>query len=287
MPLSKLLKKQESTFLSAPSVSFHLRQIRRRRIWFRLLSFLHVQSDLWSVASTCCTSRSKELPGGFWARLTTITEILNFRHWLDTLSKPLMSLREPVSRTHVSRTDGSSITTECRIGSVIWSPGLTFSIWRASGLWFQQMEISKPASSRHRICLDSSLDWWILTIGRRLVLFELIHYRSINWLTQQRKLVVSYCTLRSTNGCWFSVGSKFKVAVDSLEKLKSGKISFFPDYPKIGHGDGDESFFAMIHYQAGIGRYLVPKHFPPLDEKFPDLKVTTASEVMDASWKGK
>jgi hypothetical protein len=84
-----------------------------------------------------------------------------------------------------------------------------------------------------------------------------------------------------------SVGSKFNVAVDSLEKLKSGKISFFPDYPSIGHGDGDEAFFAMIHYQAGIGRYLVPSKLPFLDEKFPDIKVTTASEVMDASWKGK
>jgi hypothetical protein len=81
------------------------------------------------------------------------------------------------------------------------------------------------------------------------------------------------------------VGSKFKVAVDSLEKLKSGKISFFPDYPPIGYGDGDEAFFAMIHYQAGIGRYLVPRDLCFLDEKFPDLKVTTASEVMDASWK--
>ncbi|KAH7233544.1 hypothetical protein BKA59DRAFT_504400 [Fusarium tricinctum] len=82
-------------------------------------------------------------------------------------------------------------------------------------------------------------------------------------------------------------GSKFNVAVDSLEKLKSGKISFFPDYPSIGHGDGDEAFLAMIHYQAGIGRYLVPSKLPFLDEKFPDIKVTTASEVMDASWKGK
>jgi hypothetical protein len=83
-----------------------------------------------------------------------------------------------------------------------------------------------------------------------------------------------------------SLGSKFKVAVDSLEKLKSGKISFFPDYPPIGYGDGDEAFFAMIHYQAGIGRYLVPRDLLFLDENFPDLKVTTALEVMDASWKG-
>ncbi|KAF9774463.1 hypothetical protein IL306_007541 [Fusarium sp. DS 682] len=82
-------------------------------------------------------------------------------------------------------------------------------------------------------------------------------------------------------------GTKFDVAVDSLEKLKSGKISFFPDYPPIGHGEGDEAFFAMIHYQAGLGRYLVPRELPALDDKFPDLKVTTALEVMETAWKGK
>ncbi|KAF5024422.1 hypothetical protein F66182_3508 [Fusarium sp. NRRL 66182] len=82
-------------------------------------------------------------------------------------------------------------------------------------------------------------------------------------------------------------GTKFQVVVDSLDKLQSGKISFFPDYPKIGFGDGDEAFLAMIHYQAGIGRYLVPRELSPLDEKFPDVKVTTALEVMETSWKGK
>nr|RBQ96016.1 hypothetical protein FVER53263_08583 [Fusarium verticillioides] len=78
-------------------------------------------------------------------------------------------------------------------------------------------------------------------------------------------------------------GTKFDVAVDSLEKLESGKISFFPDYPSIGHGEGDEAFFAMIHYQAGIGRYLVPRDLPPLDDKFPDLNVTTPLEVMETA----
>lgn len=51
-------------------------------------------------------------------------------------------------------------------------------------------------------------------------------------------------------------------------------------------GDGDEAFFATIHYLAGIGRYLVPRDLPFLDDKFPNLKVTTASEVMESSWKG-
>ncbi|RGP67722.1 hypothetical protein FSPOR_5912 [Fusarium sporotrichioides] len=81
-------------------------------------------------------------------------------------------------------------------------------------------------------------------------------------------------------------GAKFEVAIDSLEKLKSGKISFFLDFPPIGHGDGDEAFFAMIHYQAGIGRYMVPRDLSFLDDKFPDLNITGASEVMESSWKG-
>ncbi|KAG8672384.1 hypothetical protein FPOAC1_005651 [Fusarium poae] len=80
-------------------------------------------------------------------------------------------------------------------------------------------------------------------------------------------------------------GAKFEVAVDSLEKLKSGRISFSPDFPPIGHGDGDEAFFAMIHYQAGIGRYVVPGDLSFLDDKFPDVKMTEASEVMGC-WNG-
>ncbi|RMJ18542.1 hypothetical protein BHE90_000414 [Fusarium euwallaceae] len=82
-------------------------------------------------------------------------------------------------------------------------------------------------------------------------------------------------------------GCKFKVANDSLEKLQSGKISFHEDFPPIGYGEGDQAFFAMLHYQAAIGRYLVPRDYPPLDEEFPDLKITTPREVMETAWKGK
>ncbi|RSL74242.1 hypothetical protein CEP53_000349 [Fusarium sp. AF-6] len=82
-------------------------------------------------------------------------------------------------------------------------------------------------------------------------------------------------------------GCKFKVANDSLEKLQSGKISFHEDFPPIGYGEGDQAFFAMLHYQAAIGRYLVPRDYPPLDEEFPDLKITTPLEVMETAWKGK
>ncbi|RSL98689.1 hypothetical protein CDV31_012474 [Fusarium ambrosium] len=82
-------------------------------------------------------------------------------------------------------------------------------------------------------------------------------------------------------------GCKFKVANDSLEKLQSGKISFHEEFPPIGYGEGDQAFFAMLHYQAAIGRYLVPRNYPPLDEEFPDLKITTPLEVMETAWKGK
>ncbi|RSL60467.1 hypothetical protein CEP54_006779 [Fusarium duplospermum] len=82
-------------------------------------------------------------------------------------------------------------------------------------------------------------------------------------------------------------GCKFQVANDSLEKLQSGKISFHEDFPPIGYGEGDQAFFAMLHYQAAIGRYLVPRDYPPLDAEFPDLKITTPLEVMETAWKGK
>ncbi|KAJ3459548.1 hypothetical protein MRS44_015621 [Fusarium solani] len=82
-------------------------------------------------------------------------------------------------------------------------------------------------------------------------------------------------------------GCKFQVANDSLEKLQSGKISFHEDFPPIGYGEGDQAFFAMLHYQAGIGRYLVPRDYPPLDAEFPDLKITTPLEVMETAWKDK
>ncbi|KAL2672616.1 hypothetical protein Neosp_013329 [[Neocosmospora] mangrovei] len=82
-------------------------------------------------------------------------------------------------------------------------------------------------------------------------------------------------------------GCKFRVANDSLEKLQSGKISFHEEFPPIGYGEGDQAFFAMLHYQAAIGRYLVPRDYPPLDAVFPDLKITTPLEVMETAWKGK
>jgi hypothetical protein len=73
---------------------------------------------------------------------------------------------------------------------------------------------------------------------------------------------------------------------NSLEKLKSGKISFASEFPPIGFRDGDEAFYAMVHYQAGFGRYQIPKG-EKLNAKFPDLKMTSMKEVMEQCWKGK
>ncbi|KAF7551733.1 hypothetical protein G7Z17_g4793 [Cylindrodendrum hubeiense] len=76
-------------------------------------------------------------------------------------------------------------------------------------------------------------------------------------------------------------GSKFQVAYDSLEKLSSGKISFFSEFPPIDL-DGAEAFFAMIHYQAGLERYLI-ENVESLTEKFPEIQMTSAAEVMESS----
>lgn len=73
---------------------------------------------------------------------------------------------------------------------------------------------------------------------------------------------------------------------NSLEKLKSGHISFASEFPDIGFGDGDEAFYAMVHYQAGVGRYQIPEG-EKLNAKFPDLKLTSMKEVMETCWKGK
>lgn len=46
-----------------------------------------------------------------------------------------------------------------------------------------------------------------------------------------------------------------------------------------------EPFYAMIHYQAGLGKYLVPTD-ETLNERLPELKTTSAREVMSV-WKGR
>ncbi|CAG9988028.1 unnamed protein product [Clonostachys byssicola] len=81
------------------------------------------------------------------------------------------------------------------------------------------------------------------------------------------------------------VRGKFEVAYDDLDALKGGKISFASRFPPIGFPD-DEAFFALLHYLAGLGQFSVPSD-DTLNEKFPDIRITTTREVMEASWKGK
>lgn len=81
-------------------------------------------------------------------------------------------------------------------------------------------------------------------------------------------------------------GCKFQVAYDSLEKLKSGSISFFHEFPQIDFIENPEAFFAMIHYQAGLGRYHITD-VESLTDRFPEIKMTRAAEVMESSWTGR
>lgn len=80
--------------------------------------------------------------------------------------------------------------------------------------------------------------------------------------------------------------SKFDIVHDSLEKLDSGHISFASQFPPAGLGDGDEAFLARIHYLAGSGNYRVLSE-ETLNDKFPDIELTTVLEVMEKSWKGR
>lgn len=80
-------------------------------------------------------------------------------------------------------------------------------------------------------------------------------------------------------------GSKFNVAYDSLEKLKAGKISFASEFPNIDFVSDPEAFYAMIHYQAGLGMYEVPTS-DTLNERLPELSITHATEVMGV-WRGR
>ncbi|KAA8650842.1 uncharacterized protein ATNIH1004_003531 [Aspergillus tanneri] len=83
-------------------------------------------------------------------------------------------------------------------------------------------------------------------------------------------------------------GEKFRVIFDSLEHLAGGKISF-PEFPEPDYGlsqDEFEAAVAGIHYLAASNAALVPTE-DPLNNYFPDIKLTTAQEVIESSWKGR
>ncbi|PLB49880.1 NAD(P)-binding protein [Aspergillus steynii IBT 23096] len=82
-------------------------------------------------------------------------------------------------------------------------------------------------------------------------------------------------------------GEKFSVKYEDLETLEKGKISFpeFEDAGFEGSGHSDEAIFALFHRFAAMGDYYVPPE-RALDGRFPDVKVTTAEELMTV-WRGR
>ncbi|OHW90185.1 NmrA-like family protein [Colletotrichum incanum] len=81
-------------------------------------------------------------------------------------------------------------------------------------------------------------------------------------------------------------GSRFRVAYDELETLKSGKISFASEFPEFDLSrEESEELFAKVHYYAGIGRFLVPAE-DTLNSKFPEIIPKTAAQVIKESWEG-
>ncbi|CAG9978339.1 unnamed protein product [Clonostachys byssicola] len=115
-------------------------------------------------------------------------------------------------------------------------------------------------------------------IGR---LMDLEHWDKVSSIVSNTMTMNKLVELaEKTRGC------KFKVVHDSLDRLKSGKISFIEEFPPIGRGDGDQAYFALIHYQIGLGYYRVPNE-NTLNERLSDIVVTSAEEVMKRSWGGR
>jgi len=81
-------------------------------------------------------------------------------------------------------------------------------------------------------------------------------------------------------------GCEFEVAHDSLESLNSGKISFSDRFSPTGISDPveHERFLATLHYEAGTGKFKVPSTHR-LNDRLPEIKVTTVRELLESSWK--
>ncbi|KAK1147810.1 hypothetical protein N8T08_000323 [Aspergillus melleus] len=83
-------------------------------------------------------------------------------------------------------------------------------------------------------------------------------------------------------------GDKFRIIFESMDSLAKGKISF-PEFPEADYGLSNEEWeniLSKIHYLAGMDVALV-KSDDPLNDQFPELKLTTISEVIESSWTGK
>ncbi|KAE8383991.1 hypothetical protein BDV23DRAFT_192379 [Aspergillus alliaceus] len=79
---------------------------------------------------------------------------------------------------------------------------------------------------------------------------------------------------------------RFSVIYDRLHGLRNGRISF-PEFQETGlegTGRSSESIFALFHYISSIGGYTVPSD-NVLDARFPDIRMTTAREVIKSSWR--
>ncbi|PKY03465.1 NAD(P)-binding protein [Aspergillus campestris IBT 28561] len=83
-------------------------------------------------------------------------------------------------------------------------------------------------------------------------------------------------------------GGKFSVVYNSLDRLRSGHISF-PDFVETGLEEPDPSnewIFATFNYLSATGNYFVQTE-ETLDARFPEVRITTAEEVIEESWGGR
>jgi hypothetical protein len=85
------------------------------------------------------------------------------------------------------------------------------------------------------------------------------------------------------------LGEKFTVTYDSVEKLKSGKITELPGqvaaysyFPR----EWTQKLYSVFGLWATDGVFDFPDH-KALNHRFPDIKVTTAKEMLDKAWRGK
>lgn len=84
-----------------------------------------------------------------------------------------------------------------------------------------------------------------------------------------------------------AIGTKFKVAYDSIEKLKRGEITELPFHTSL-YSRVPKSLIQGI--QSKFALYVVYGFFDmpeegSLNQKFPEIKTTTVEEIIGV-WKG-
>ena len=85
------------------------------------------------------------------------------------------------------------------------------------------------------------------------------------------------------------IGEKFTVVYDSVEMLKSGKITELPGqvaaysyFPK----EWTQKLYSVFGLWVTEGVFDFPDH-KALNHRFPGIKVTTVKEMLDKAWRGK